>query len=73
MMAAILGDHTDSGFRKAHDAMPPSRSARLEDQACADIVASILEVNGLPAESGELPVDAVQMDAMVISTSGAQP
>jgi hypothetical protein len=72
-MKPIHRDHTGSGFRKAHDAMPPSRPARLEDQAYADIVAYILEVNGLPAGSGELPVAAVQMDAMVISTSGAQP
>ncbi|WP_423066810.1 glucose/sorbosone family PQQ-dependent dehydrogenase [Devosia sp. CN2-171] len=58
--AAALYTHT-------HDRMPPSRPGQLGDQTYADLVAYILQVNGLAAGDTELPPDVAALETMVIS------
>lgn len=58
--AAALYTHT-------HDRMPPSRPASLGDETYADLVAYILEVNGLAAGETELPSDVTALEAVVIA------
>jgi mono/diheme cytochrome c family protein len=58
--AAALYTHT-------HDRMPPSRPGQLGDETYADLVAYILEVNGLPAGDTELPTDITALERMTIT------
>lgn len=58
--AAALYTHT-------HDRMPPSRAGQLGDQTYADLVAYILQVNGLAAGDTELPPDVAKLETMVIA------
>jgi mono/diheme cytochrome c family protein len=53
-------------FTYTHDRMPPSRPGTLDDQTYADIVAYILQVNGVPPGETELPTDIEELEAMPI-------
>ena len=46
--------------------MPPSRPNSLGDDTYADLVAYILEVNGIPAGDTALPTDPAALEQMVI-------
>jgi mono/diheme cytochrome c family protein len=58
--AAALYTHT-------HDRMPPSRPGELGDETYADLVAYILQVNGLAAGDTELPTDVTKLETMIIA------
>ena len=58
--AAALYTHT-------HDRMPPSRPGQLGDETYADLVAYILQVNGLAAGDTELPTDVTKLETMIIA------
>ena len=49
-----------------HDRMPPSRPASLGDETYADLVAYMLQVNGVAAGDVELPADRDALNQMVI-------
>lgn len=49
-----------------HDRMPPSRPASLPDETYADLVAFMLEVNGVAAGETALPADAAALTQMII-------
>lgn len=53
-------------FAHTHDRMPPSRPASLPDETYADLVAYILQVNGVAAGDAELPADLDALGEMVI-------
>ena len=53
-------------YTHTHDRMPPSRPGSLGDDTYADLVAYMLQVNGVPAGDTELPADVDQLDGMVI-------
>ncbi len=57
-------------YLHAHDRMPPSRPASLPADTYADLVAYILEVNGVPAGDTPLPTDVHQLEAMIIPAKG---
>lgn len=52
-------------YEKAHT-MPPSRPGELGDETYADLVAYILQVNGVGAGAAELPADVDKLNGMVI-------
>ncbi|MDB5538419.1 MAG: L-sorbosone dehydrogenase [Devosia sp.] len=54
-------------YTHAHDKMPPSRPGTLPAETYADLVAYILQVNGLAAGDGELPTDVAQLEGMTIT------
>ncbi len=58
--AAALYTHT-------RDRMPPSRPGQLGDETYADLVAYILQVNGLAAGDTALPTDLAKLETMVIA------
>lgn len=60
------GQSVASLFSYAHDRMPPSRPASLDDETYADITAYILSVNGVPATGSALPADPSAMGEMTI-------
>ncbi len=62
-----IGQSAGALYKHTHDRMPPSRAGQLEDQTYADLVAYILQVNGLPAGDTELPPDQAQLDQMTIT------
>lgn len=62
-----VGKTAGALYNHTHDRMPPSRPASLPDETYADLVAYILQVNGLPAGDAELPTDQAQLDQMVIT------
>lgn len=53
-------------YAYTHDRMPPSRPGSLPDETYADIVAHILNVNGIPEGDTELPADPSILDTMAI-------
>lgn len=53
-------------YAHTHDRMPPSRPASLGDETYADLVAYILQVNGVAAGDTELPADVAKLNEMVI-------
>ena len=61
-----VGQTVGALYAHAHDRMPPSRPGDLPDQTYADIVAYILEVNGLPEGGEELPADPERLNEMTI-------
>ncbi|MDB5505363.1 MAG: L-sorbosone dehydrogenase, partial [Devosia sp.] len=61
-----FGQSVGALYAYAHERMPPSRPGALPDQQYADIVAYILEVNGLTAGATELPADTTVLDTMII-------
>jgi mono/diheme cytochrome c family protein len=62
-----VGKSVGALFAKAHDTMPPSRPKSLPVETYADIVAYILQVNGLAAGDAELPTDLDQLNQMTIT------
>jgi mono/diheme cytochrome c family protein len=56
----------DALFGYLSSAMPPDRPGRLTPQTYADITAFILERNGIPSGSQELPADLEAMATMEI-------
>jgi len=62
-----IGQSAATLYAHTHDRMPPSRPASLGDQTYADLVAYILQVNGLPAGDTELPADVTKLEGMTIS------
>ncbi|MEO8883065.1 MAG: cytochrome c, partial [Devosia sp.] len=65
-----VGKPVGALYQHAHDRMPPSRPGSLPDETYADIIAYVLQVNGLPAGNTELPADLKQLDAMPIAKGG---
>lgn len=61
-----VGQPVGSLYEYAHDRMPPSRPGALPDQTYADIIAYVLQVNGLPEGAAELPSDVGQLNGMTI-------
>jgi PQQ-dependent dehydrogenase (s-GDH family) len=53
-------------YEYAHSKMPPSRPGSLPEETYTDIVAYILQVNGVTAGAKELPAEATSLDGMVI-------
>jgi len=62
-----VGKTVGALYTHTHDRMPPSRPGQLGDDTYADLVAYILQVNGLPAGDAELPTDTAQLDQMTIA------
>jgi PQQ-dependent dehydrogenase (s-GDH family) len=62
-----IGQSAGALYKHTHDRMPPSRAGQLEDQTYADLVAYILQTNGLPAGDAELPPDQALLDQMTIT------
>ena len=61
-----MGKTAAALYTHAHDRMPPSRPGQLGDGTYADLVAYILQVNGLPVGDAELPTDLAALEKMVI-------
>jgi mono/diheme cytochrome c family protein len=59
-------------FAKIRDSMPPLNAEQVPLGAKTDIVAYLLEVNGFPAGSSELPADAAALDEVQIVRQGAE-
>lgn len=53
-------------FSKIKDTMPPLNAEQVSPATKADIVAYLLEVNGFPAGSSELPSDTAALDSVQI-------
>ncbi len=64
-----VGQSVGALYTHTHDRMPPSRPASLGDDTYADLVAYILQVNGLPAGDTELPVDLELLNRMTIAAA----
>ncbi len=62
-----LGQTAAALYNHTHDRMPPSRPGELGDETYADLVAYILQVNGVSAGQSELPTDRAALEALVIS------
>jgi len=54
-------------YQYAHDKMPPSRPGALAPEVYADIIAYVLQVNGVPAGDTELPADVDKLKGMTIA------
>jgi len=59
-------------FGKIRDTMPPLNAEQVTPAAKADIVAYLLEVNGFPAGTSDLPADAASLDGVQIVRKEAQ-
>jgi PQQ-dependent dehydrogenase (s-GDH family) len=62
-----VGQSVGALYSKAHDTMPPSRPGSLPDETYADIIAYVLQVNGLQPGETELPTDVDQLNQMIIA------
>jgi mono/diheme cytochrome c family protein len=62
-----VGQSVGALYTHIHDRMPPSRPGELGDETYADLVAYILQVNGLAAGDTELPTDTAKLDGMIIA------
>lgn len=62
-----VGQTVGALYTHVRDRMPPSRPGQLGDQTYADLVAYILQVNGLAAGAAELPTDVTQLETMTIA------
>lgn len=62
-----VGQTAGALYTHTHDRMPPSRPGQLGDDTYADLVAYILQVNGLPAGDAALPTDLDQLKQMTIA------
>jgi PQQ-dependent dehydrogenase (s-GDH family) len=62
-----VGQTAGALYKHTHDRMPPSRPGQLGDDTYADLVAYILQVNGLPAGDAALPTDLDQLNQMTIA------
>jgi mono/diheme cytochrome c family protein len=63
------GQSVGALYTHTHDRMPPSRPGELGDDTYADLVAYILQVNGVAAGDTALPTDIDQLNQMVIPKS----
>jgi len=61
-----LGVSVADLYTHTHDRMPPSQPGSLPDETYADLVAYILQTNGLPAGEVELPTDLEALAGMTI-------
>jgi mono/diheme cytochrome c family protein len=59
-------------FTKIRDTMPPLNAEQVSQATKADIIAYLLEVNGFPAGSSELPADSAALDIVQIVRKGAE-
>jgi mono/diheme cytochrome c family protein len=59
-------------FTKVRDTMPPLNAEQVSPATKADIIAYLLEVNGFPAGSSDLPADSVALDNVQIVRKGAE-
>src|SRR6185503_10262330 len=59
-------------FTKIRDTMPPLNAEQVSPATKADIIAYLLEVNGFPAGSAELPADTAALDGVQIVRKGAE-
>lgn len=62
-----IGKTAGALFKHTHDRMPPSRPASLPVETYADLVAYILQVNGLQPADAPLPTDQAQLDQLTIT------
>lgn len=62
-----IGQTPAALYTHTHDRMPPSRPGQLGDETYADLVAYILQVNGLAAGDTELPTDVTKLETMIIA------
>ena len=71
----ILDKWTSVGayFRRIRATMPGHRPAGLSDQTYRDIVAYLLQANGVPAGPQDLPDDVQHLDALPILEPGFKP
>ena len=59
-------------FAKIRDTMPPLNAEQVSRATKADIIAYLLEVNGFPAGSSDLPADSDVLDSVQIVRKGAE-
>jgi mono/diheme cytochrome c family protein len=80
--AALSGDafmlHWDAHsvgrlFQRIRDSMPPDGSATLDDAERVDVVAFVLQQNGFPSGSGELPADLAALNGILIKSRTPSP
>lgn len=62
-----VGKSVGALYTHVHDRMPPSRPGQLGDETYADLVAYILQVNGLAAGDVALPTDLTKLETMTIT------
>ena len=53
-------------FEQIRSTMPPNKSRSLDDQTYVDIVAYLLQFNGLPAGNQKLPPDIATLRQIII-------
>ncbi len=58
-------------FSKIRETMPPLNAQQVTPETKVDIVAYLLSVNGFPAGSADLPLDAATLDNLQIVRKGA--
>src|SRR5436190_9295826 len=58
-------------FTKIRDTMPPLNAEQVSPATKADIIAYLLEVNGFPAGTSELPAEPAALDSVQIVRKGA--
>ncbi len=61
----------DKLFTKIRDTMPPLNAEQVSVNTKVDIVGYLLQVNGFPAGSSELPVDIAELSDLQIVKKGA--
>jgi len=59
-------------FTKVRDTMPPLNAEQVPPAAKVDVIAYLLQVNGFPAGSTELPVDPDTLESLQIVRKGAE-
>jgi S-disulfanyl-L-cysteine oxidoreductase SoxD len=59
-------------FTKIRDTMPPLNAEQVSPATKADIIAYLLEVNGFPVGSADLPADSAVLDGVQIIRKGAE-
>ena len=62
-----IGQTVGALYTHTHDRMPPSQPASLPDETYADLVAYMLQVNGLATGDAELPADVGALNGMTIT------
>jgi len=65
-----VGKSVGALYQHAHDRMPPPRPGSLSAGTYADIIAYVLQVNGLPTGATDLPADVGKLNAMTIPKTG---
>jgi S-disulfanyl-L-cysteine oxidoreductase SoxD len=59
-------------FTKIRDTMPPLNAEQVAPKTKVDIIAYLLQANGFPAGSTELPLDPAALDSLQIVKKGAE-